>query len=94
MSDSTPITVSKKNRPDDFSGMIKDMACSFNYKLIFILFLIILFINSDVFMARFLEKIDDAYDYKSPTNKGVVIQGIVGVLLYMVADVLIKQDII
>jgi len=86
--------VSKKNRPDDFSGMIKDMACSFNYKLIFILFFIFLLVNSDVFMARVLEKVDNAYDYKSPTNKGIMIQGLVVVLLYMVADVLIKQDVI
>ena len=94
MSDSTPITVSKKNRPDDFAGMAKDMICSFNYKLIFILFLLFLLVNSDVFMVRVLEKIDNAYDFKSPTSYGVVIQGVILVMLYMVADVLIKQDVI
>lgn len=94
MSDSAPISVSKKNRPDDFSVMLKDMVCSFNYKLIFMLFFFFLLVNSDVFMTRILEKFDNAYDYKSPTNYGVVLQGIFLILMYMVADVLIKQDVI
>jgi len=91
--DSAPITRPKKDRPDDLGGIVKDMACSLNYKLIFLLFLFFLAVTSDVFM-QFLDKFDNAVDYNSPTNYGVMLQGTFLILFYVVADVLIKQEVI
>jgi hypothetical protein len=92
--DSTPITVSKKERPDDLGAILKDMVCSVNYKLLGLLFLIFLFVTSDVFMVRVLDNFSDALDYKSPTNRGIMIQGIFVIIFYVIADALIKHNVI
>lgn len=92
--DSAPITVTKKERPDDLTSIVKDIICGVDYKLIGLLFLIFLFVTSDVFMIRVLDKFDDAVDYKSPTNRGILIQGVFVVLFYIIADALIKNSVI
>lgn len=84
-----------KNKPDDLAGAFAGVFSLANLKLLFILFLIFLFINSDMFIDRMLGKVDGAVaDGRMPTTKGTILQGTILVLLYIMADVLIKYGLI
>jgi hypothetical protein len=87
-------TVGSSKSPDDFMGIFADFFVSINYKLIFLLFIIYLFLHSDMFVDKVLSKVKGAVDHRSPTNKGTFITGLVLVIFYMIFDMLIQSRII
>jgi hypothetical protein len=93
--DSDRIRVSKKYRPDDMTSMLGGLVANVNWKLIFLLYMIFLLLSSDVFINRVLAKSPDCVGYtNTPTPWGTMVQGILLILGYMIADVLIKKEII
>lgn len=93
--DAEKIRVSKSYHPEDFSGIISGLIGSVNYKLIIMLFLIFIFLSSDVFITRVLSTINGAVAFPSnPTTYGTIIQGLLLCLMYIVSDVLISREII
>ena len=87
-------TVGSSKSPDDFMGIFADFFVSVNYKLIFLLFIIYLFLHSDMFVDKVLTKVNGAVNHRAPTNKGTFITGLLLVLFYMVFDMLIKSRVI
>ena len=60
-----------------------------------VLFLIFLFVLSDVFIYNILEKIDSKYvDGRIPTPKGIYVQGIILVIMFVFMDFLISNNLI
>lgn len=81
--------------PDSFSSIIADFFVGVNYKLILMLFLIYVFLMSDMFIDKVLSRLDGAVsERRNLTSKGALINGVVLVLLYMTADMLINNKIV
>jgi hypothetical protein len=60
------------------------------YILVFILFLII---NSQVFINQVIDRITGTTDFnKNTTNKGVIVQSTIFVILFIIIDILISQN--
>jgi hypothetical protein len=82
-------------RPDSFIKILADFMGNLNYKLIIILFLSYVFLMSDLFLDKILQKVPDATTHRTQlTPKGTLINGLLLILLYMTADLLIKSKII
>lgn len=64
------------------------------WKLFGFMFLMIMFINSDVFISRILSKLDGATDYKEVTSYGTGIQAMLIVLACIIFDVLVRYQIV
>jgi hypothetical protein len=82
--DDEEVEVKKSNNtPVKFMGVVY-------FKLLFSIFLIFLFISSDVFIDKVLGNIDGATEHKNPTSKGVMVQATVMILLIIVIDFLLR----
>lgn len=91
--DSDPIMMPGK-APDDFTSMIMDIVGAIQYKFLGLMFVMFIFISSDVFINRGLTVFKGAVDFKYPTNWGVVLQGLFLIIAMMIIDALIRQKII
>lgn len=81
--------------PEDFSGLLGEIASGINYKLLSLLFIIFIFLTSDVFIEKILSNLSGTVGYSyMPTTWGTIIQGVLLVLFYVIADVLIRRGII
>jgi hypothetical protein len=61
------------------------------FKLLFAIFMIFLFVSSDVFIDKVLGYISGASEHRSPTTKGVMIQALIMVILVMFIDLLLRM---
>jgi len=85
----------KSRRPDSFIDMFGDFFGGVNYKIIFLLFLIYMFINSDIFIDKVLSKVSGTVEGRTTvTNKGTFVSSIILILLYMTGDMLVRNRII
>lgn len=91
--DSDPIKANTKG-PNAFTEIIADMVSSVQYKLFALMFMVFILINSNAFINRALYKFSNAVEHKSPTNWGVILQGMFLVISCILIDVSIKQNII
>lgn len=89
--DSEEIAEPKKG---DLINVIVDFMNEINYKLVFFLFMIFLLLSSDVFLAQILSNINGAMELNTVTTYGTIIQGLFLILFYIIADMLIKTDLI
>lgn len=92
MGDSDPIKTGIV--PDDLISVTVDMLSNIQFKLIGFIFIIFIFLSSDVFINRILSRINGAVYYKSSTSYGVILQGLVLVVLVILIDILITQKIL
>lgn len=91
--DSDPITICKKG-PDDFMKMTVEILSEVQYKLFFLVFIIFVIINSDIFINRILGKFSHTMDGHRITSWGVVLQGTFLVLGAIAIDALVKNNIV
>ena len=95
MADSEKIVVSKKYRPSDFREMISGVLSEIPCKMMFILFIIYIFLSSDVFINRVVSRMDGAVNYiDTLSTYGTVLTGILQVMVYAVFDVLVKKEVV
>jgi hypothetical protein len=79
-----------KKKPDDIAGTFIGLLSMTNLRLFFIVFLLFIFVSSDVFIDQVLGRFEDAREHNCATTKGVIIQATIMVLLVMVMDVFIS----
>lgn len=91
--DSDPITVCKRS-PDDFMKMIVEIFSEIQYKLFFLIFIVFIIINSDVFINRILGKFNNTLDGHRITSWGTILQGTFLVLGAIAIDATIKNNIV
>lgn len=77
---------------DDFPSMATDMFKGINWKIAFFLFVVMLFVFSDVYIELFLNSIPGAVEGDSPTTKGTITQIITTIIAYMILDLLVQGD--
>jgi hypothetical protein len=90
--DSDPITICGKN--DDLLSMFVDIASEIQYKLLLMVFLLFIVLNTDVFINRVLGKLSNTIDGHRVTSWGVILQGTFLVLGMIAMDALVKNNII
>ena len=82
-------------RPDDLASAFVGFFTSINYKLIMFIFIIFIFVTSDVFIDKVVSRVDGTVEnMRETTNKGAFIQGLCLLLLYMIADLVIQLGFI
>jgi len=91
MSDSEPIDAADSGT---FLSMIMDAVGGIQFKFLGILFLVYLFVSSDIFILGLLDRIPGAVDYKAPTTYGSLLTAAALVMIMFVMDPLIRQKII
>lgn len=93
--DSENIKVSKRNRPSDLHPVVNGVVGRIPFKMMFYLFVVYMFLSSDVFIKRILSKADGAVNiYNSPNTKGTVIIGVILVVFLAIIDQMIDASII
>ena len=84
----------KNEKTNDLAEMLLSPFMAINFKTCLLLFLIFLFVSSNIFYDQFLSNFDDTKASGQLTNKGVVIQGIFLVLFFIVAQMVVEFDLI
>ena len=90
-----PSTEKKSNlQIHSFGDILGDILKTIKYKHIIYLFLIFIFICSDIVIDHILIKIPGAVEQRSSTGYGTVIQGVLLVFGFLIIDALIGHDLI
>jgi hypothetical protein len=86
----------KNKRPDGLISMAMEGLSNIHYKQLAILFLLFLFLSNDVFIDRVMAKANNSFvSYPGQLSTiGTVVQGIILVLLFLVASILIEKKVI
>ena len=87
----------KKNKTGDLFQVSNKVYQTTNVKLSIILFFLYIILNLDIFIENVLSKIfNNVYDNENDkiTNKGIIINGIILSMIYMLLDLLNKKNII
>lgn len=75
---------------DDFPSMFTDLIKSINWKIAMFIFLMGVFLFSDVFIESFLINFDNAVEGDCATNKGTLIQLSFLTAGYIIFDLLVR----
>jgi hypothetical protein len=78
----------------DFMAMFSDIFNSINYKVAFFLFLLGIFLFSDIFVENFLTTFKGAVYADSPTTSGTTIQLVFLTIGYIILDLLVVGKVI
>lgn len=78
----------------DFTDMFMDFYAGIDFKVLFILFVIFLFVSSDVFINKVLNRFNGAVDYKNTTSYGTVLQGLFLTIIFALSMQLKKSELI
>jgi hypothetical protein len=87
----------KKNKTGDLFQVSNKVYQTTNVKLGIILFFLYIILNLDIFIENVLSKVfNNVYDHNNDKilAKGLIINGIILALLYMLLDLLNKKNII
>ena len=93
--DSEAIAISKEKTPSDVAPVFVSALSRLPYKLLGFLFIIYIFLSSDVFINRILPQMDGCVGYgNTATTKGTILTGLLLVLFVAIIDELIRRDIL
>jgi len=81
-------------RPDDVTSIIMDMISHVQFKFVALMFLMFIFLSSDVFINRILATFKGAVNQKTPTTYGTTLNGLFLVIAMIIIDAFIGQKII
>lgn len=80
------------NTNDDFPSIFMDLFRAINWKVAIFLFIISIFIHSDIFIETFLRI--DQIDGDTPNDSGTITQVTAIVVAYIILDILVKGEFI
>jgi hypothetical protein len=83
-----------KGRPDDLISMCMEGIKGIDFKTLFILFVIFIFITSDVFVQNALGKFPALVEGRDTTNTGNLVQGGILVAVFGAMGLLVDNHII
>lgn len=87
-------TLTRCSDRDDFSSMLIDLLRRVNLKVAILLFLVGIFIFSDIFIEMILSKFSGTVDGFETTTKGTILQLLFMSISYIILDLLIQGDIL
>ena len=86
--------IETKSTTGNFITIIVESLSKIKYKFLALIFVMFIFISSDVFNERILSNFDSAVEVRTVTNYGIMLQGIFFVLGFIVLEILIDQGIL
>jgi hypothetical protein len=90
----SPAKSSRDEKPDSFQYIFVDVMSKLNWKVAVILFLVFVILSSELMMEKVYHSIPGAVKNGALTNTGVLVQGVMLVLFYMVVDGLVTAGVI
>jgi len=84
---------SKYKKSDDFIGILGDFFGGLDKKLYLFMFIIFLFVTSDIFNDNILSRFSNAVEHREATSKGALIQGLFQVLFVIIFKLLIDAGV-
>ncbi len=94
-SDSEVITVSEREQPAEMSTIFTNAFSKVPSKLLVMIFVIYMFLSSDVFTRRVLGNIEGSVGFNDvSTTKGTLITGVLLVIFVGIVQMLITQGVI
>ena len=88
------IKPSKNNKKSDFMKVGGGVLIDINYKISAFLFMMGMFIFSDIFIDKIMTQFEGAVDGECTTTKGTMIQLICLVIGYIIIDLVIQYEIL
>lgn len=86
--------IETKTISGNFITILVESLGKIQYKFLGLIFIMFIFISSDVFIERILSNFESAVEIRSVTNYGIMLQGIFFVLGFIVLEILIDQGIL
>jgi hypothetical protein len=86
--------IETKSISGNFITILVESLGKIQYKFLGLIFIMFIFISSDVFIERILSNFESAVEIRSVTNYGIMLQGIFFVLGFIVLEILIDQGIL
>ncbi|AIB52004.1 hypothetical protein F-liban_283 [Faustovirus] len=83
----------KINSPDSFFDIFGKLQ-NLDFKQSIFIFLLFIFVSSDLFYEHFLSMFDGAVDMRNVTNYGVIIQGVMLTIGFIVFNSMVKAELI
>ena len=93
MGDSEPVVISAGSS-GDLVTMLLDIIGSMRIKLWGLIFILFILVNSSPFVNRILSNVNGATIGKSPTNYGIMLQGLALIIAGMLLDAASSQNIL
>lgn len=85
-------SIDKNKAPDDITSLFTDLGTQ-KIKLSFFIFILFIFISSDVFVDRILSNKNNTYvEGRVLTSNGVVVQGLILSFCYIIITLLVEND--
>ena len=92
MVDSEEIHGSAKTPPDDISSLFGAVGQK-NLKIAFFMFIVFVFLNSDVFVEKVLSNKENTYTEGRLVNaNGTIVQGVFLAIIYIIISILVACD--
>ncbi len=91
------IFVDCNNRNNDLFGVTGKLYDNIKWKISFFIFILYIILNSDIFVENILSKfIKGTYDQSSdkPTERGILVSGVVLSILYITIDLIYENGYI
>lgn len=83
-----------KKQKDDLIQPFTESICNLNFKLLILVFILFILVNYELFDKYIMKYFSDTMYQDKLTSYGLVIKGIIFVLLYVIADVLVENKIL
>lgn len=80
--------------PDDLASLFMAIFRMINFKIAIFIFMIFIFLNTSSFIDSVLIAFDDAVDGRQPTERGIVIQGLILTVSYITLSLLVDAELI
>ena len=85
-------TKKSSSPPDDLSSLMGDLCEKVPWKIAIMLFLILLIINSDVFIEHTLKYIPGTSIAGQPTSFGTILQALIVILIFILISIFSAAD--
>lgn len=80
--------------PDDMTSLFLAVFGKIKFKIVLLLFLVFMYLNTSSFIESVLTRFSGAVDGRVPTEGGIVVQGVILVLAYVVIGLLVDTNTI
>lgn len=80
--------------PDDLASLLLAIFRMVNFKLAVFIFMLFIFLNTSSFIDSVLVGFNDAVDGRQPTERGIVIQGVILTTAYILLSLMVEAELI
>lgn len=90
----TEVITPNNSQQNSFPVMLTKMFTHINWRIGLFIFVLGIFVFSDVFIELFLSGVPGATSLGNATTKGTIIQMVIITIAYLLVDVLVQSDVV